>query len=143
MYLRDIIINFIIDEWFYVLLRGKCHLFIAFFGLLFLLRVGTNLRIISVVFISLFTQVGAFLLFGGMALSIGLGFGDSIVYKTSFALPSVVCFSLGFLYTFLQTILFSFCSWYYEKLTVNRFFIMSFLSNFFASMISYWLFIYS
>ena len=133
-----IIASFILDEWLYSISWGVYHVPINIFIMLFLFKGVMGLRMIPAVFLSLFSNITAMVVFALFAMSVA-HFVDIISYaRTPQELynPFAIAFGLGVIYATLQSLLFFIISCKYTfKL---RFAItVAFLSNLLTALCVY------
>jgi len=102
------IASFILDEWLYSISWGAYHVPINIFIMLFLFKCVMGLRMIPAVFLSLFSNITAMVVFALFAMSVA-HFVNIVGYAhTTQDLyhPFVIALGLGIIYTSLQSLLF-------------------------------------
>ncbi len=102
------IASFILDEWLYSISWGAYHVPINIFIMLFLFKCVMGLRMIPAVFLSLFSNITAMVVFALFAMSVAQ-FVDIVNYAHTpqeLYNPLVISLGLGIIYAIVQSLLF-------------------------------------
>ncbi len=124
------IASFILDEWLYSISWGAYHIPINIFIMLFLFKCVMGLRMIPAVFLSLFSNITAMVVFALFAMSVA-HFIDIVSYAHTpqeLYNPFAIAIGLGIIYATLQSLLFFIISRKYT-FKLRQAIIVAFLSN--------------